>query len=216
MHLGNVDFMYFLTNDSNLVARWKEAAGTAKHQCLESLDALQNIDAAKKNELVIFDLTIPGLADLTTAMKFCRENPDTPIIFMAEVPDESEGLQLVSVGARGYCNRYIDPALLEKAIEVVRLGEVWLGRKLITRLMDNLAALTQQTGQNQNAQQLKQLTDREKEIAMLIGAGETNKKIAQELNISERTVKAHLGSIFIKTETKDRLQLGLLVNICRH
>ncbi|MES9812798.1 MAG: helix-turn-helix transcriptional regulator [Candidatus Thiodiazotropha sp.] len=59
---------------------------------------------------------------------------------------------------------------------------------------------------------LSKLTDREREIAQLVGSGDSNKVIAKKLDITERTVKAHLSSIFRKTSTKDRLQLGLLIN----
>lgn len=208
--------MLFATNNENLVARWRKAASDAEVIQIENADTLDMAIRERPDELVIFDLDLPGLSGHEAAVKFCREHSDTPMICMAGKPDETEGLQLVSVGARGYCNRYIAPELLEKAIGVVNVGEVWLGRKLITKLMANLAQLSQQTKREHEDAKLDLLTDREKEIARLVGGGANNKQIAQKLDISERTVKAHMGSIFTKTDTKDRLQLGLLVNICRH
>lgn len=208
--------MLFATNDEKLVGRWQQAAGQVDIDHQSDFAAVRQTIKAELPALVLLDLNLPGADDLTLVMKLCRDNTGVPMILLAETPDEKEGLQLVSAGARGYCNRYIDPELLEKAIEVVNLGEVWLGRKLITRLMENLAALTQQTGQPANNTRLDTLTAREKEIALLVGEGASNKQIARTLDISERTVKAHLGSVFSKTETKDRLQLGLLINISRH
>ena len=147
--------------------------------------------------------------------------PNTSFILFSVKPNEEEGIFLISKGGKGYCNRYITEQLLNKAIEVVRMGEVWLGRNLLFKLMENLARLNGaehavSDEKPRNNSKLSQLTGREHEIALLVGEGASNKVIARKLDITERTVKAHVGSIFKKTGTKDRLQLGLLINIKHH
>ncbi|MBT3045713.1 MAG: response regulator transcription factor [gamma proteobacterium symbiont of Ctena orbiculata] len=97
------------------------------------------------------------------------------------------------------------------------MGEVWVGRSLLFKLMNRLSSMASPQAEERgmqggSADSLAKLTEREREIAQHVGAGDSNKVIARKLDITERTVKAHLSSIFRKTNTKDRLQLGLLIN----
>ena len=101
--------------------------------------------------------------------------------------------------------------MLAMVLEVVKSGEVWVGEKLTQFLIKNINGVDVQNDQAVSHDKLSMLTDREHEIALLIGEGESNKRIASKLEIAERTVKAHLGIIFRKTNTNDRLQLALYV-----
>lgn len=81
------------------------------------------------------------------------------------------------------------------------------------RLIADLASAHQQPSMiNNSSRVLAALTEREKEIALLVSKASSNKRIASRLDVTERTVKAHLSSIFRKTNTHDRLQLALLLN----
>jgi DNA-binding NarL/FixJ family response regulator len=93
-------------------------------------------------------------------------------------------------------------------------GEVWVGRKVIQLLLDELAGFTehlQREFQTNSDEQLKHLTPRQREIVSLISRGASNKEIAHALHVSEKTVKAHLTGIFRKLKLTDRLQLALFV-----
>jgi DNA-binding NarL/FixJ family response regulator len=89
----------------------------------------------------------------------------------------------------------------------VAAGQVWVGAPIMDRLIQRI----QPTENDAKTALLEKLTDREREIAELIGQGLGNKMIARQLDISERTVKAHLSAIFQKTGVKDRLQLALRI-----
>lgn len=101
--------------------------------------------------------------------------------------------------------------MLAKAVETVQLGEVWIGRRLIDRLVAMVGNAAAVRIDAECGVDLDVLTPREQEIALQVGGGCSNKVIAQRLGITERTVKAHLGSVFGKLGVQDRLQLALLV-----
>ena len=103
--------------------------------------------------------------------------------------------------------------LLERVIVAVEHGELWIRRSITPRLLDELGAKLRDETQPKRlvVGRLAELTQREREIAELIGNGESNKEIARRLLITERTVKAHLTGIFGKPGIGDRLRLALQV-----
>jgi len=148
-----------------------------------------------------------------------RLSPSTKIILLTSGHDEQKAISGIKAGAKGSCNKDIDLSLLPKVVNVVQKGEIWVGRKTISRLLIELTSLTESHQADSPALSmvyLKPLTSRERQIALLIGEGACNKEISSRLDISERTVKAHLTAIFQKLQIPDRLRLGLFVNGHEH
>ena len=118
---------------------------------------------------------------------------------------------LFKAGARGFCKDTITPALLSRAVHLVLDGEYWIQRKLITQVISELAResghATPRNGFDNPL--VNSLTPRELQVARMVHLGGNNKLIARELDISERTVKAHLSAIFRKLEIQNRLNLAL-------
>jgi len=114
-------------------------------------------------------------------------------------------LRLFSAGISGQCAPYIGKEQLSLVLSVVDSGEIWGGKAFIQQLIQQ-SAVTAPSFESE----LEDLSERELTVAQLIAKGLTNKQIAIEMNITERTVKAHLTSVFKKTNTKDRLSLALL------
>jgi DNA-binding NarL/FixJ family response regulator len=141
-----------------------------------------------------------------------RVSPATCFIVTSGHPAEREGVSAFRAGARGYCHRDLDPALLAKAVEVVQKGEIWAGRALIARLVEELGARPAGRGRGDANTRLGALTRRERDIAGLVAGGAANKEIAGRLGVTERTVKAHLTAIFRKLGVTDRLRLALYLN----
>ncbi len=205
------------SNSADVIARWRRGlSGETDTIRVTGLELLKELLNEGGPGVVLFDLGLCGEGALTQATDLILAHPENKIIAMSVAPDTEEGLSLISSGAKGYCNRYLSPEMLAQVIGVVEMGEVWLGQSLTKRLLENLATAGQSQADKPHAeasdQRLQTLTDREQEIARLVGSGAPNKLVAAQLDITERTVKAHLGNIFKKTQTKDRLQLSLLVN----
>lgn len=161
---------------------------------------------------VLLDIALPGLGGAHGVASVQKLGAATRIIVLTGAPDEREGIAILKAGARGYCHRDIDAPLLEKATDVVLKGEIWVGRKLIPHLLEELTVLTEQRRRDTPAkadERLGRVTPRERQIVDLLSAGASNKEIAKRLNVTERTVKAHLTAIFRKLGLSGRLQLAL-------
>lgn len=127
---------------------------------------------------------------------------------------EDKQIHALVSGMSGYCEHEDAPIVLLKAIASISKGDIWLQRHLIPKVIGQLVSLTnaqinqpKKTHLNNN---LQLLTQRERDVTKIICTGGSNKVIASLLNISERTVKAHLTSIFQKLDIQDRLQLAIL------
>ena len=161
---------------------------------------------------VLLDITLPGLGGPSGIASVQKLRAAAKIIVLTEAPDEREGIAILKAGARGYCHRDIDIALLEKATHVVLKGEIWVGRKLIPHLLEELTVLTEQRRRDapgKSDERLERVTPRERQIVDLLSVGASNKEIAKRLTVTERTVKAHLTAIFRKLGLSGRLQLAL-------
>ncbi len=161
---------------------------------------------------LLLDLALPTLGGPVGVAAVQKLRTATKVIVLTGVPDVREGIALLKAGARGYCHREIDGPLLEKATEVVLKGEIWAGRKLIPHLLEELTVLTEQQRREvpgNSDERLERITRRERQIVDLLSAGASNKEIAKRLNVTERTVKAHLTAIFRKLGLSGRLQLAL-------
>ncbi len=170
--------------------------------------------------VLLLDVELPQLCGIDGIAALRSLQPATKIVVLASSPDEKDGLAALKAGARGYCDRAIPAALLKRALEAVQGGEIWVGRKLTSHLLDELSALAgasepQDLAATEEAvhmkSRLKRLTRRERDIVVELGIGASNKEIAHKLSVTERTVKAHLTAAFRKLEATGRLQAALLM-----
>lgn len=135
-------------------------------------------------------------------------------IVLADADDDALAIQALKAGASGFCSRETSAALIRRAVQLVEAGEIWVGRRVMLRLIEDLAML--RAHEADDVPGGERLTSREREIAALIARGASNKEIAQQLSISIKTVKTHLTSIFQKLGLSTRLQLGLALGGLPH
>lgn len=127
-------------------------------------------------------------------------------------------LALFKTGVHGFLSHTITSTLLLKAVHAVYDGETWVPRQLITRLIGELARDSSAGTHTLNFagnSSIEHLTPREMQVAEMVHRGGNNKLIARELDISERTVKAHLSAIFRKLDIENRLHLALFFSELR-
>ncbi len=136
------------------------------------------------------------------------------IVILSNIPRFEEAIACLKLGARAYVNAYAGPKTLNQISEVVNEGGIWLGADLMQLLIASsqktASANDDQNNPSHNVDLEKKLSRREIEVAKLIALGDSNKVIARKLNITERTVKAHVSHMFTKLEVNDRLKLALL------
>jgi two-component system nitrate/nitrite response regulator NarL len=134
----------------------------------------------------------------------------TRVVLMSPTPSEREAFACLKRGAAGYCHVEAAPEQLRQIKVVVEHGGMWLPPELVQRVMRLSVRLLAAPVPHKPV--LETLTAREAMVAEQVAQGASNHEIAGALAISERTVKAHLSSIFGKLEVRDRVQLALLLN----
>ena len=133
-------------------------------------------------------------------------------VILADAPSEAITVQALEAGAAGCCNTYAAPDVLRQVDVVVANGGLWVGPELLARLVRATVPLLPAADPAvQPTNPLQALSAREREVAEAVAKGLSNKQVAQGLAITERTVKAHLASVFDKLAVRDRMQLALLV-----
>jgi DNA-binding NarL/FixJ family response regulator len=195
---------YFVSATGELKQRWREAFPSA---LAIRLGDQPRLDMAAE----VVWLRPTADADLAKQFEWLREVfGSAPILVLSDRPDDDEAMTCFTLGARGYCNTHALPELLRNVAQVVVQGGLWIGEALMGRLLraTSGAISTFSTHQDWSAP----LTEREKQVALAVAAGASNKEVARQFGITERTVKAHTSAIFQKLGVRDRLQLSLLAH----
>jgi len=133
--------------------------------------------------------------------------PNVKIFFMDDCPSFKVGKELLAYNIKGYGNSRLSSVHLLQAMGVIDSGSVWLYPEFIQELIKDISP----SSTPKETKGLKLLTTKETNIASLVSKGSSNKKIAEQIGISESTVKTHIRSIFNKLHVTDRLSLALLL-----
>jgi len=168
----------------------------------EAADGEEAIEAGGRlrPDVVLMDLVMPTLDGLA-AMRALRERvPGARVIVLTSFADDDKLLPALRAGAAGYLLKNAEPQELARAVRAAHAGEALLDPHVAARLVDALAG---------EKEPLDQLTPREREVLQLIGRGFSNKRIAQELQLSEKTVKTHVGHVLAKLGVDDRTQAAV-------
>jgi two-component system nitrate/nitrite response regulator NarL len=152
--------------------------------------------------------TIPTELRQASVVAACA--PGWPVVAMVGVPKEEEAFSLLKAGVQGYCHVEAAFEQLREIALVVEHGGLWMPPDLMLRF---LAVSTRVIPSGaREVPQLNDLTSRELMVAEQVAHGASNREIAEALEITERTVKAHLSAIFDKLGVRDRVQLALRMN----
>lgn len=156
-------------------------------------------------DILLADVRADGTLPLCSDIR--RGDTRPWVILMAAEADEEWAMRALEAGVRGVLTKGTGPEELLKAIRVVHDGQLWAAKRVVARLVQDLAS---RTGLSRAQQTLlaQRLSRREQEIARQAARGLSTKEIADRLAISPSTVKAHLARIFQKLGVRDRVQLS--------
>ena len=196
----------FVNPDGQVLDRWSKAFPSAI--AVTTVAAVATASSAPRGVLWLDTRNAEPdqvATDLQEAVSF-----GWPVVVMAAVPNETDAFQALTAGAVGYCHVKAAPEQLREIALVVEHGGVWMLPELLQRFL----ALSNRVVPSQAPvePELNALTSRELMVAEQVAKGATNREIAETLAITERTVKAHLSSIFDKLAVRDRVQLALAMN----
>lgn len=194
----------FISPDARILDGWRRAFGELVRAGNSS--ALPDAEA---DGLLWVDVEHDGWEDLVRAAGARGRR----VVVLSAMPSGEQALRALEVGARGYCHAFATPELLREVALVVRHGGLWVGPELLARVIRAAAPAAQADADAPAAGAvLAALSTREREVAEAVAEGLTNKVVAARLGITERTVKAHLATVFDKLGVRDRLQLALRVS----
>ena len=125
------------------------------------------------------------------------------MIVLTSFLDDDKLLPALRTGAAGYLLKNAEPREVARAVRAAHAGEALLDPVVAARLVETLAAAGAE-------EPLDRLTPREREVLVLIGRGLPNKRIARELEVSEKTVKTHVGHVLAKLGVGDRTQAAVV------
>jgi DNA-binding NarL/FixJ family response regulator len=172
--------------------------------------------AALRPHVILMDIRMPVLDGLAaTETLAAQANPPRVIVLTTFDADEMV-VRALRVGAAGFLLKDTPPAQLVDAVERVAAGEPILSPSVTATLIARVAAAPGTTAADDERAEalatLDRLTDREREVALAIGRGLSNAEIGRELFLSLGTVKAHVGSLFVKLGADNRVQIAILVH----
>lgn len=186
------------SDDIVLLEYWQSALA---HQC-EVIDAIEML-ASVSDSIVIVS---------RSACNHCKDDvgalvrQGNRLLVLDRVPDFTVAKQLLRWGVKGYGNALMRAHFLVAAVETLKDDMVWLYPEFTTQLITQIESGSQEDSELH----LQKLSEREREVALLLKEGDIYKTIAEKLGITSRTVKAHAQSIYVKLSVKDRLGLALL------
>lgn len=170
----------------------------------EAADGEAAVEAAvtTRPDVALVDLVMPGIGGVEAIRRMrAAEHPPAVLVLTSFAADD-QVLPAVRAGAAGYVLKDVDPADLEDAIRTVHRGESLLAPKVAALVLAEVRSPTADP-------HLAELTPREREVLALLGRGRTNRQLAEELVVSEKTVKTHVSAILSKLRLPDRTAAAL-------
>ncbi len=161
-------------------------------------------------DVLVLDLRMPGLSGVEAAAEIKSARPDVAIVVLTSFDDESEILRCAELGVKGYLLKHAPPEELLEAIRAVQREESIIDRQAAAHLISAISSAS-------HKRDVPELTQRECEIMREVVAGRDNPSIGARLQISEQTVRTHLGNIYCKLGVSNRtdavlkaLRMGLV------
>lgn len=158
-------------------------------------------------DLILLDVSMGG-GGLNAAQKIAAACPIVKIVMLTVSEDEEDVLAALKAGARGYVLKGVSGPELVRIVRTINRGESYVTPSLAASL---LVELREQNGDQEPAPDpLSELTDRERQILELVATGRSNKEIAEEVFLSEKTIKHYMTNILQKLQVRNRVEAALL------
>src|SRR5712691_6113348 len=177
----------------------------------EARDGKEVLEVLEEHQpdILLLGLKMPGLDALTALQKLQNSRTKTKVIVLTASEDKNQFVQAMKFGTCGIVLKQTATELLIKSIRKVHSGEIWLDSHTTAAVMRQFSSPMESVPLGSRDCDRSPLSQREREIVVLVAQGFKNKEMAEKMFISEQTVKNHLHNIFDKLGVSDRLELAL-------
>jgi DNA-binding NarL/FixJ family response regulator len=178
----------------------------------DGAQTLAQIEAVSP-DVILMDVRMPVLDGIQATVEIRRRHPEARVLMLTTFDDEAYIVEALKAGAVGYILKNIPAKELADAIRLAHKGIVQLDTAAAARVIDRLsAAPPHNTTGDRVPPEVAGLTERECEVMRLVAQGANNREIAEQLVISEGTVKSHISSILSQLALRDRTQIAVFVH----
>jgi DNA-binding NarL/FixJ family response regulator len=217
-HIGNIEgVIRILLADDEAMIRAGVKAILASDPSLEVVAEAgvgrQAVDLANSHHphVALLDIRMPRLDGLGAASEMRRVAPRTAVVMLTTFGEDDYIAKALDIGASGFLLKSGDPRELIAGIHAVADGAAYLSPRVAQRVIAHFAGGKMTKGA-QARDRVGPLTDREREVLALLGAGMSNGEIARELHIVEGTVKAYVSAILTRLGVRNRVQAAIIAH----
>ena len=161
----------------------------------------------QRPDLVLMDIEMPEMNGLEATENALQKYPDLKILVLSMFGEEDYYIRLINAGAKGFILKSSGKRELEDGIREVALGESHFSNELLRRIIFNVGK--NKSGKNQSSGSDLEFTERELEVLKLLCNGLSNAEIAEQLNLSVKTIETHRSKLLLKTGIKNSISLVL-------
>lgn len=172
-------------------------------ECGDGRDVVRVVQASAP-DVVVMDVRMPHVDGIAATREVRAQVPDVPVLALTTFDDDEALAGMLRAGAAGFVLKGAPAEELQRAVRAVAEGGGWLDPAVTHRVLDTYRAVPESGPPTGSATTLATLTQRERDVLTLIGAGRTNAEIAEELYVGEGTVKTHINHVFAKLDLRDR------------
>jgi DNA-binding NarL/FixJ family response regulator len=166
-------------------------------------------DAEPDLDLVLLDLNIPGLAGIPALKAWRRRYPEVPVVVLSSADDRPTVLAAIAAGAAGFIPKSSPNEVLLNALRLVLAGGKYLPPEALAPVAGSASRGAGAATERALSLETLGLTDRQAQVLKLLAAGKSNKLICRELDLAERTVKAHISAVFRALGVTTRTQAAI-------
>ena len=174
----------------------------------EAADGAEAVNTARRllPDVVLMDVRMPGMDGIEATKQLSAALPNVRVLVLTTYDRDEFAFGALQAGAAGFLLKNTRPDELVAAVRTVRTGDAVVSPRVTAKLIELAAPHLPGPAGREAGNQLSLLSEREREVFLLVGRGLTNAEIAQTLHLSESTVKAHFGRILVKLDVPSRVQ----------